>query len=177
MANTKLCGFSCPILGVKVRGLEFAGISVYVHYVVPHFRYWGRTQKHRTENFFLVTTLQNPSEAILLATERWQIEETFDVMKNEFNIKHDFIYKGDVKAFRRLFTIIMIAMNLILYYVAYMEQITGKHINMCKFVRRLRNGFLQYTAIMSFLVGDKKQRKKIKRSAQQINLSLLKLFG
>ena len=160
-----------------IWGLKFAQIDVYVQYVVPHFRYWGKTQKYRTENFFIVTSIQNPAEAVLLATERWQIEETFDVMKNEFNIKNDFIYKGDVEAFRRLFTIVMIAMNLIAYYAACKERQEGKRVNIRKLIRTLLDGFVQYFAVMLYNTAGQDERRRIEYFIAQINTALIKLFG
>lgn len=161
----------------RIFGLQFAGISVYVQYVVPGFRYWGKTQKHRTENFFVVTSIDNPTQAVLLATERWQVEETFDVMKNEFKIKNDFIYKGNLKAFRRFFTIVMIAMNIILYYAAELDRRLKGKLNLSKFIRQLREGIVFYTAFMLQQICDHCSLEAMKELCRDISSVLTKSFA
>lgn len=129
-----------------VRGLKFAGITVLVCYAIPLFEYVDAGCKHRAEPFFVVTTTNDVDEAILLATERWRIEEHFDIIKNEFKVRKDFIYSDDLKAFRRLFTILMIAVNLIMVYklLQIAEKKPKQKINLSALIQRLREGFVQY---------------------------------
>lgn len=132
----------------EIRGLKFAGIPVLVCYAMPLFKYVDAGKKHKAEPFFVVTTISNVDEAILLATERWRIEEHFDIIKNEFNVRTDFIYSGDLKAFRRLFTMLMIAVNMIMVYkiLRTKEKRSKRKINLSELIQRLRDGFVEYVS-------------------------------
>lgn len=129
-----------------VSGLSFAGVEVLVCYVIPQFRWVDKKQKHRAEAFYVVTTLDNARLATLLVAERWQIEEHFDVMKNEFMFKHDFIYKGNRKAFRKMMLIVMIAMNMVMVYRLLVRTAQTKNLHLL--IENLRYGFYLLGALL-----------------------------